>query len=517
MKFLSVLVLFIASSSALPALAQNPKAQIDHIAPYPKAVPGQIMEVRVQGIGESPMATVATTDCQIEITQDANKFTVKARTARNTFVSEPKVGQKLPPTPGPPDFSKMKALQAIGFVVPQGLHPGEAEVVVSYRNQRTDPVTLTILEKPERPAISSSVIETISAAPSSPAAVTEGSWRLERGAKTELHITPLVDPDDPTSAVLIRFIQGDNSYEAATSIVHEDAQVQQLKRGVRFSTDRDLLYVQVPADLQAGPAKVEISLRANNVTSDPVTVPALITDATRSAELPTENAPRPLVVTPTRVGAGQAILISVDHLRTLNPNPAETMVLFEQENVRYSVKPEMNSATLDRSRNDDAPVLLMVRPTRQIIGKTQVRVFNSLRGEQGGISAPVGLEIVDEVFAPELFGAAESTSAELAPLRQMYEMQKNTGRRFPEYDPANRYLSIRVKGIDLNPQFVRITLTQGDRNVTLGFADFSNLSNDLLIVRLPDGFHKGPVELSIQNRGAERYSKPVSTTFELSH
>ena len=513
MKGLLFLVLFFASSILPSNATQNPKAQIDELAPYAKAVPGQIIEARVVGIGESPMSRLATEDFQIEITQDGASLTVKARTARSTFVS-PK-SEKLPA--GAPDFSKMKATQAIGFVIPQGLHPGEAQVVVSYRNQRTDPATLTILEKPERPAIGGPAIETISAAPSSPSKVSEAGWRIERGSKTELYVHPLVDPDDPQSAILVRFIQENNSYDAPTQVVHEDAKVQQLNRGVRFSTDRDLLYVQVPAELEAGPAKVEIRVRANNVTGESVTIPVLITDATRSAELPTENAPRSLVVTPTRVGAGQAIMISVDHVRTLNPNPAETMVLFEQESVRYSVKPEMNSAVLDRNRNEDAPVLLMVRPTRQIIGKAQLRVFNSLRGEQGGISKPVGIEIVDEVFPPQLSGASESTAAELAPLRQMYEAQKSTGRKFPEYDPANRYLSIRVKGIDLNPRFVKITLTQGDRNVTLGFADFSNLSNDLLIVRLPDGFHKGPVELSIQNRGAERYSKPVTTTFELSH
>jgi hypothetical protein len=63
MKFLSFLLLFVVFS-VHSAVAQSPKAQIDHIAPYPKAVPGQIMEVRVQGIGESPMARVATTKVQ---------------------------------------------------------------------------------------------------------------------------------------------------------------------------------------------------------------------------------------------------------------------------------------------------------------------------------------------------------------------------------------------------------------------------------------------------------------------
>src|SRR5262245_40236384 len=289
MKVLSFLVIFFASSIFPPIVAQNPKAQIDQIAPYAKAVPGQILEARVQGFGESPMSMLTTADCQIEITQDATTFTVKARTAHSTFVSDRR-SEKLPP--GPPDFSKMKPLQSIGFVVPQGLHAGEAQVVVSYRNQRTDPFTLTILEKPERPVFGSPTIETISAAPSSPAAVSESGWRIERGAKTELHIQPLADPDDPQSAVLIRFIQDENSYDAATQIVHEDAKTQQLRPGVRFSPARDLLYVQVPAELQAGPAKMEITLRANNLTSDPVRVPVLITDATRSAELPAENAPR---------------------------------------------------------------------------------------------------------------------------------------------------------------------------------------------------------------------------------
>jgi hypothetical protein len=94
-------------------------------------------------------------------------------------------------------------------------------------------------------------------------------------------------------------------------------------------------------------------------------MPVLITDANRVAELPAENAPRALVVSPGSVGVGQALMISVDHVRTLKPDPKKAMVMFEQGGVRYTVEQEINSAVFNPSKNDDSPVLLIVRPTRQ--------------------------------------------------------------------------------------------------------------------------------------------------------
>jgi hypothetical protein len=97
----------------------------------------------------------------------------------------------------------------------------------------------------------------------------------------------------------------------------------------------------------------------------------------------------------------------------------------------------------------------------------------------------------------------------------MYETQKQAGREFPEYDPESRYLTIQVRGIDYNPNFVRVTLEQGDQRYTLSFGDFSSYSADGLIVRLPEELTAGAVKLTMQNSGGDRYSTPVTKTFTL--
>jgi hypothetical protein len=242
-----------------------------------------------------------------------------------------------------------------------------------------------------------------------------------------------------------------------------------------------------------------------------------IVDSTRSAEAPVVNAPRILAVTPKRVGAGQALVLSVDYLRTLAPDPSQTLVLIEHDTARYILKPETNTALRQPNKAPDAPVVLIVRPTREIIGPAQVQVFNSLKGEQGGVSPAVPIEIVNETLPPEIISVGESTAAELARLRESYEVQRRAGRPFPPYDPLRRYLTIRGRGIDPNPRFVRIVLEQDGQSVTLGLADFSSVSTDLLIVRLPVAATSGPAKMTIVNVGSDSLSVAVSRDFELSH
>ena len=511
---------FLAASFVLTFLflqtsvAQNSSFRIEEFGPYAKAVPGQILQARVAGLGDSSNLMLEPKDLTVELVQDSTKLKAPARSAVSMFVSRP---DSQPIAAGPPDFSKMQALIRIDFVVPHGLHTGEVDVVVVYSKQRSQPAKLTILERPEPPVIGSTTVERVSVGPMSETrTATEMGLRLERGDKAQLYVLPLVDPKDPLAAVLISFKQKEKSYDADARVIHQDSSVEQLRGGVRFSPNRDFLEVQIPAGLEAGSAKMEVRVRANNQTSDVAAMPVLITDVNRVAELPAENAPRALVVSPGKVGAGQALMISVDHVRTLKPDPQKAMVMFEQGGVRYTVEPEVNSAVFNPSKNDDSPVLLIVRPTRQIIGSAQVRVFNSLRGEQGGLSTPTSVEIVDEVFPPELISVAESTDADLASLRQMYEMQRAAGRNFPEYNPANRYLSIHVRGLDMSPEHIRMSLTQEGKTKTLGFEDFSSMSGELFIVRLPKEFHKGQVHLSVQNEGADKLSKPASASFDLS-
>src|SRR5438552_18973349 len=130
-----------------------------------------------------------------------------------------------------------------------------------------------------------------------------------------------------------------------------------------FLPARDFLEVEIPAALQMGAADMEIKLRANGAESDPVLLKVQITDTTRSAEAPAVNAPRLLSVIPRKVGAGQALMLSVDYLRTLNPDPSQTLVAIEHDTARYIVKPETNSALRMPNKPPDAPVMLVVRPT----------------------------------------------------------------------------------------------------------------------------------------------------------
>jgi hypothetical protein len=414
----------------------------------------------------------------------------------------------------------MRYYYAVSFVVPKGLHPGPTEVVASYKGRRGNAVAMEILDKPLRPVVGTTAVIAVSGMPpeGTPENKIEGNdfgWRLERGVAAILFVNPLVDPDDPNAAVLIRFKQGDNEYDAVTRIKSTPSRVENRTRGVGFVPAREELEVDVPAALTLGKAQVEIRVKANGQISDAVTLTAMITDVTRVAETPNVSAPRVLAVTPKRVGAGQSLLVSVDQRRTLEPSPKDTQVVIEQDNVRYNATIEQNSASFGPSQDPDSAVGLFVRTTRQLIGRVQLRVLNPLRGEQIGLSAPVPLEIVDEVLPPELSDVRESTDADLARLKLMYETQKRAGREFPEYDPTRRYLTLQVTGIDLNPNFVHITLEQGDQKFTLVFADFSAFSTDGLIVRVPKGLKGGNVKLTIENSGGDRYSTPATKTFVL--
>jgi len=414
---------------------------------------------------------------------------------------------------------KLRAYQAVSFVVPQGLHPGPSEVVASYKGKRGNSIPMEIVAKPLLPVVgTTSVLAASSMLPDRGPQKIEGNdlgWRLERGATAQVSINPLVDPDDPNSAVLIRFKQGGNDYDAVTRITSSPARVENRGRGVGFFAPREELDVDVPAALTLGKAEVEIRIKANGQVSDAFTVVATIVDMTRVAETPNVSAPRVLFVTPTRVGAGQSLHISIDHRRTLEPSPKETRVIIEQENARYFATIEQNTALFGPSKDPDAPVGMFARTTRQIIGRVQVRVLNPLRGEQTGLSAPVSVEIVDEVLPPELLGVSESTDADLERMKQMFETQKQAGRDFPAYDPNRRYLTVRARGVDYNPKFVRITLEQADQKFTLSRDDLSFYAINSLIVRVPKGLKGGDVKFTIENSDGDRYSTPVTKTFVL--
>jgi virulence-associated protein VagC len=507
-------------TTSLTLVAQQTSFKVEGIKPFDKAVPGQVMEVLIEGLGslEGPMI-IPESDFRIEVSQDGVKQKAKVRLTRFTMIRDMTAAGSKPNTS---HFSgvPMRAYHAVSFVVPKGLHPGPTEVIASYKGKRGNPVAMEIVEKPLAPVVGTTGIVAVGGMSPERTSqmVIEGNdigWRLERGATATLSVNPLVDPDDPNSAILVRFKQGGNEYDAVTRVLSTPAKVENRNGGVAFMAPREEFQVDVPAALTLGKAQMEIRVKANGQVSDPVSMTATITDVTRVAETPNVSAPRVLAVTPQKVGAGQALLISVDQRRTLEPSPKETQVVIEQGTARYFATIERNSALIGPRKEPDEPVAFFVRTTRELIGRVQLRVLNPLRGETG-MSAPVPLEIVDEVLPPVLTGVSESTDAELARLKEMYETQKKAGREFPEYDPSRRYLTIKVNRIDYNPKFIRITVEQGSESYVLHFADFSSYSGESLIVRLPEELKAGEVKFTIENSdGADRYSTPATKTFVL--
>ena len=518
MKYSFLLLVLLTLPASLIGLAQQPSFTVVSIKPFDKAVPGQVMEVMIEGLGSGATPIVLpAADFKIEVSQDGTTQTAKVRIVKFTMTREANPDKS---NKNIVDFAgmKMRAFQSVSFVVPQGLRPGPAEVVVSYKGQRGNSIGMEILEKPLKPIVgTTAVLAGASMPPGWTPAKLEGNdfgWRLERGVTARVSVRPLVDPDDPNSAVLIRFKQGGNDYDAVTRVTSSPEKVEQRGPGVGFMAPREELEVDVPAALTLGKTEVEIRLKANGQVSDAMTMVATITDA-RVAEAPNVSAPRLLAVTPNRVGAGQSIQISVDHLRTLEPSPKDTQVIVEQGNARYFATIEKHSVLFGPSKEPDAPVGLFVRTTRQLIGRVQVRVLNPSRGEPTGWSAPVSLEIVDEVLPPELLGVSESTDADLAKMKDMYETQKEVGKEFSAYDPNRRYLTVRARGIDYNPKFVRITLEQVDQKFTLSPSDFSFYGIDALVVKAPKDLTGGDVKLTIENSDGDRYSTPVTKSFVL--
>jgi hypothetical protein len=490
----------------------EPGFRLTKILPYDKAVPGQIMELQVEGLGGAPPVNLLPPeDFQVEVVQDGVKQQIPARLVlpmlSRTRNSDGTMGEMMP-------------FQNVSFVVPHGLHPGEVQVVILYQSKQSNALSLNVVDRPLRPTLGGPAVMTMSPSSLTPPApgmrVIDLGWRFERDSKVELRLRPLPDPDDPAAAVLIKFKQAGNAFDATARVIHQAKKVERGSRGIAYLPPRDFLEVEIPAGLVMGPADMEIRLRANGAESDPISLKVQISDATRFAEAPGVNAPRILAAIPRKVGAGQALVLSVDYLRTLAPDPSQTLVLIEHDVARYFLKPE--KITFQRQPNKpDGPVLVIVRPTREILGPASVRVLNSLKGEQGGASPGVPIEIVSEALPPEIISAAESTDADLARLRETYEMQRRAGRPFRVYDPQRRYLTIRGSGIDPNPGFIRIVLEQNGQSVTLGLADFSSISTDLLIVRLPLAATSGPAKMTIVNVGSDSLSLPVSRDFKLSH
>jgi len=85
-RFLLLLVMLTASLTVRP---QQPSFTVASIKPYNKAVPGQVMEVLIEGLSSGATPTVIpATSFKVEVSQDGITQAAKVRIAKYTMIRE---------------------------------------------------------------------------------------------------------------------------------------------------------------------------------------------------------------------------------------------------------------------------------------------------------------------------------------------------------------------------------------------------------------------------------------------
>ncbi len=150
LKFSSVFFLvLLCLSNSITAHTQQSSFTVAGIKPFEKAVPGQVMEVLIEGLGlgTAPMM-IPETDFKVIVSQDGIAQEAKVRIAKYTMVRE-----RNPDSVNDVAGMKLQIYRSVSFVVPQGLRPGPAQVIASYKGHQGNPVSMEIIQKPLTPVV----------------------------------------------------------------------------------------------------------------------------------------------------------------------------------------------------------------------------------------------------------------------------------------------------------------------------------------------------------------------------
>ena len=119
MKRFLLLALLILTTSITVRPQQS--FNVGSIKPYDKAVPGQVMEVLIEGLtSDATPIVLPAADFKVEVSQDGVTQTAKVRIIKFTMVREANAEGS---TRNTIDFAgiKMRPYQSVSFVVPKGL------------------------------------------------------------------------------------------------------------------------------------------------------------------------------------------------------------------------------------------------------------------------------------------------------------------------------------------------------------------------------------------------------------
>src|SRR5258708_34270323 len=170
----SCAVLSVSCGHRVATAKTGPSFRISKILPFDKAVPGQIMELQVEGLGGAPPVTLLPADdFQVEVMQDGVKQQVRPRLVLPTMSRERSSDGAM---------GEMKPFQNVSFVVRHGLHSAGVQIVLIYQNKQSNTLPVTIVDRPLRPVVAGPPVMTMSPsslAPPSPATrITDLGWRF---------------------------------------------------------------------------------------------------------------------------------------------------------------------------------------------------------------------------------------------------------------------------------------------------------------------------------------------------
>jgi hypothetical protein len=512
MSFVRVILVVLLGVTGLlspqqPGAAQPETLTVSQIYPA-TAAPGQLINVAIAGLNQITSASTVEVLLRVEVIQDGITYEPPIRHVAAMMLSTTRKGNDSKKIVSP-----LQLRQVVTFAMPSGTHAGTANIIVSFVDRHSSPLRFEVVDRPKpflsamTPGVGSLEIpERSSDLP---------KLKLERGSEVPVPVYPLVDTDEPANGIIVTFRQGGSNLESNAKVVYRDLEERVRGNTRTFTSGWVEARVRVPKGLGLGEASMEVRLRANGQLSEPLSVPVIIVDYVESPPGDSNIKPHIVGISAARIGAGQLLQLALDDRGSLEPEPGKAEIVLEQGHYRERLKPEMNSAALTARRERGLPAVLDVRLDTELRGEVLVRVLNPARGEEGGLSDGKPIELVDDVLPPAAVFARESTDQDLFPLRQMREIAIRNGHEFRDYNPTSRYVTISAKGLDTNPNYVRITFEQDGRVSTLSFADFSMTMGDLTIVRLPTIIHPGSAMITIQNKGRDRMSEPVSRTLEI--
>ena len=405
------------------------------------------------------------------------------------------------------------------FFMPYGLSEGDAVVAAIYQGQRSDEHHFKINARPVPVVIGRNIVSIGPSDRISPAQekTTRQPLTLENGKENSLTLRPLFDPDDKDAELLVSIKQNEQLYSVKGQVVLHASKNDGFPASPPWEAQ-----VSLPDRLAAGEALLEIRVRIKGVESELTTEKVLLRT---SAELAEEKRrtevmpPRLAHMDPQKASVGQVIRLLVENRTTLEPSPGNVLVIIEQDNRRYELKPIFNSALKARTapaatlNKIEIPELafLSFRLGPDVIGKVMIRILNPAQGSEAGLSNGLPMEIAADVIQPSNIEVTEALRNEVEEMNQQLKSARGVQ---PHLDTNKRYIRMRAEGLSLGDS-PEIKFEQTGRVFT--YSDFQNLlvMEETMYLALPDAIEPGEVIVSVANRVGDRTSIPAKVVLRI--